>query len=871
MMNKDKEELLIEYNNLNENQKLIVDNLEENILLLAPAGTGKTKTLSLRIGNIIGLDKAKGEEILCLTFTNKGCKEMIEKIQTIVGTEASNIIIKTFHSFCFYIIKTEAKNTDISSDFIIYDEEDCKELISELNNYKFNPSSLQRFIDFVKENSFIYGNVSYKEIVNNLIKYHFNKIKEICSIKNRFDYELMEYLRNYGHLIVETYNKSLWERHALDFNDLMLKVFELFKDNNVVEKWRKAFKYIHIDEVQDTSIVEYNIISKLFPGNMVLMCGDYFQTIYGWRGSKPEIILDNYIKSFNPNIIFFNENYRSTETLLNASAEFLEMAFGKEVNSIYKNRIYPKSSNKGEKLLLKSFSSLKEEGEWIFNKIKALGVEDLSKVAILTRNNRINNNLSNIFAELNSKISPNERVNFLLIDQFKFFRRQEIKDVLAYLKLIENKFDNTSLKRILKRFIGGIGERTIENIESQGFKQLGIRLTDFIDPSTHKYGEVYGLLLNELKNNNVVIFDVESTGIDILEDEIVQISGVKINCKGKVIESFERFLIPSKSVGDSKLVHGFSDEFLKENGEEKRKVLTDFLEFIDGTLLIGHNVGYDIGILNSELSRIDMEKARFIDCYDTLDIARRFYPKLDNHKLETLSNMFETEVRSSHNAMDDVLATKDILIKMVEEKINGTSLERINICGKYLDKFNCLCSDIKCLKDIIGDGCSKLSESGQIGRPCDLIEKIVELSNIKEIYKSEPKRINNVRELYLIAKELDNIRLSTKDALSEFLKTTALSNSEIDRILKKHPRIPIITIHQGKGGEFDYVFLAGLQDYVFPAYASIKNEDLSEEKRVFYVGLTRGKKEVFLTYSREGGKSESRLIQYIPEKYLKRL
>lgn len=871
MLNKDREEFLMEYNNLNENQKLIVNNLEENILLLAPAGTGKTKTLSLRIGNIISLNKGKGEEILCLTFTNKGCKEMMEKIQAIVGKEASNITIKTFHSFCFHIIKTEAKNTDISSDFIIYDEEDCKELISELNNYNFNPNSLQGFINFVKENSFIYSEANYKEIINNLIKYNFNKMKEICSINNRFDHELMEYIRNYGYLIVEAYNSSLWERHALDFNDLMLKVFELFKDRNIVEKWRKAFKYIHIDEVQDTSIVEYNIISKLFPGNTVLMCGDYFQTIYGWRGSKPEIILNNYVNGFNANIIFFNENYRATETLLNASSGFLERAFGEEVNSIYKGKIYPKSINKGKSIIVKSFSSLKEEGQWIFNEIKKLGVEDLSKVAILTRNNRINSSLSNIFLELNLKLSPKDRLSFLLIDQFKFFRRQEIKDVLAYLKLIENKFDNNSLKRILKRFVSGIGDKTVENIESESSKELGVRLTDFTDTSTHKYGEFYGLLLKELEDNNVVIFDVESTGVNILEDEIVQISGVKINYKGEVIDSFERFLIPSKSVGDSQLVHGFSDEFLKQNGEEKRKVLIDFLQFINGTLLVGHNVGYDIGILNSELSRSNMEKAQFIDYYDTLDIARRFYPKLHNHKLETLSDIFKTEVRSSHNAMDDVLATKDILIKMVEEKIKGTSIERINICSKYLDKFNDLSSHIKCLKDIIDKGDLKLTEKSQTGRTYELIEKIVALSNIKEVYKTEPKRINNVRELYLIAKELDNSSLSPKDALSEFLKTTALSNSEIDRMLKKHARIPIITIHQGKGGEFDYVFLAGLQDYIFPTYNAIKNEDLSEEKRVFYVGLTRGKKEVFLTYSREGGKRESRLIQYIPEEYLKRV
>lgn len=876
MLQENKERFLREYNKLNESQKSIVNNLEENILLLASAGTGKTNTLSLRIGNIIGTGKGRQEEILCLTFTNKGCKEMIEKIAAVNGKEASKITIKTFHSFCFHIIKTEAKYTDISSDFTIYDEEDCKELIEEINNYKFNSSSLQRFINFVKENSFINSNTGYSEAVNNLIKYKFNEIKEICIVNKRVDYELLDYLRNYGHMLVEIYNRYLWERHALDFNDLMLKVFELFKNKDIVEKWRKTFKYIHIDEVQDTSIIEYNIISKLFPGNVVLVCGDYFQTIYGWRGSKPEIILDDFMKNFNGEITFFSENYRSTEILLNASSKFLYKAFNDEMNNIYKNKIYPKSDEKGEKIILKSFSSIQSEGEWIFDKIRELNVKDLSKIAILTRNNKINNNLSNVFASINFKLPKEKKLKFLLIDEFKFFRRQEIKDVLSYLKLIENKFDNSSLKRILKRFVRGIGEKTIENIESEEFRNLGIRLTDFVDLSTHMYGEIYGLLLKELENGNVVVFDVESTGINILEDEIVQISGVKINEKGTILDTFEKFIIPEKSVGDSEKVHGFSDEFLRENGEEKQKVLEEFKEFIKGNVLVGHNVVYDIGILNNELNRLEMRQAEFIDYYDTLDISRRFYPNLYNHKLETLSNLFETEVKSSHNAMDDVLATKDILINIVEEKIRTSSIERKNLCSTYLKKFSSISNDINNLRKdlkINSNGNNNLSSESIISqlRPYELIEKIVSISNIKEVYKAELRRINYVRELYLIAKELDDIILSPKGALMEFLKTTALSNSEIDRMLKKHPRIPIITIHQAKGGEFDYVFLAGLQDYIFPTYNSIKHEDLEEEKRVFYVAMTRAKKALFLTYSRENGKKESRLIQYIPEEYLKRV
>ncbi len=180
----------------------------------------------------------------------------------------------------------------------------------------------------------------------------------------------------------------------------------------------------------------------------------------------------------------------------------------------------------------------------------------------------------------------------------------------------------------------------------------------------------------------------------------MQIAGIKINNKGEVIESFQRFLIPKKSVGDSYLVHGFSDQFLKENGENKKVVLKDFLEFIKDTVIVGHNVTFDISILNSELERLGLEKSSFKTYYDTLDIARRFYTSLTNHKLETLSKLFNTETKSSHDAMDDILATKDVLMAMLKEKVKPTIINRMVVYGKYIKKFEPIYEEITNLKKL---------------------------------------------------------------------------------------------------------------------------------------------------------------------------
>ncbi|KRU27567.1 helicase [Clostridium botulinum] len=848
---------------LNDKQKKVINTLDKNILLLSSAGTGKTKTLSMRIGKIIAKDLALGEQILCLTFTNRACKEMKEKIIETVGKEGLKVTVKTFHSFCFDVIKKEAKkNTDISFDFTIYDEEDTKEIISELNSYKFNVSCLQRFINIVKEKSINYKDRDYKDVIDTMIKYNPNIFNDICkNEKYMVDKTLVDYLKIYGYLMVISYDKKLYERHGLDFNDLIIKVHDLFQKDKITTYWREKYKFIHIDEMQDTSEIEYNIVSKLFRNNNIMLSGDYYQTIYEWRGSNPSIIFDNYKKEFNPEFIVFDKNYRSSEILLKASYEFLLNAFGKGVNEIYKEGIEPKANIKGDLIEFKKAYDFMEEATFIFNKIKSLKVEKLSRVAILTRNNRINIALSEKFKILNSKLPKEDRVGFLLVDEFKFFRREEIKDVLAYLKLIVNDFDSNSLKRILKKFGKGIGERTIEEIEKEENIKIGVRLTDLIHKNTQEYGDYYELLTRQLDNENVVVFDVESTGINIIEDEIVQIAGIKINNKGEVIESFQRFLIPKKSVGDSYLVHGFSDQFLKENGENKKVVLKDFLEFIKDTVIVGHNVTFDISILNSELERLSLEKASFKTYYDTLDIARRFYPSLTNHKLETLSKLFNTETKSSHDAMDDILATKDVLMAMLKEKVKPTIINRMVVYGKYIKKFQPIYEEITNLK--------KLS---YIKNPKDIIGEIVNKTKIKEIYKDQYIKINNLREFFVIAKEIENKEISSRDNLIELLKITSLSNSELDRMLTKYPRVPIITVHQAKGAEFDYVFLAGLQNNIFPNYMAVKEGNEIEERRLFYVAMTRAKKYLYLSFSEyehNRRKAKSMLIDYIPKDYLK--
>lgn len=866
--------------NLNEEQQKVVNEQKNNIILLASAGTGKTNTLAERVTSIIKNGNSKPSEILCITFTNKACKEMSDRVMKIVGGEAKDITIRTFHSFCFDVVRTYAKrNTDIFSDFTIFDEDDCREVISKLSYYYATSNlmatnmQIQRVIDFIKVERARIETLEdrvldeYKTVIDEIFKFREEKINQVCSNKGNLNLNLKNYIKFHGHELVTLYDSKLREDHALDFNDLIILTKELFKDEKVVRALKNKFKYINIDEVQDTSIIEYSIIEKLFEGNNVLICGDFFQTIYSWRGSDPEMIFNKFKEKYNPIEIVFSKNYRATKNLNKASLEFLNNAFSSKVSTMYKDGILAESKEDGEKILLKETRGLREEARFIFDYVNKLckNGEDLKRVCVLTRDNNYNIGLSEELYQIGGYEGAD--FEFILVDQFKFFRRQEVKDILAFLKLIANRYDSLSLKRIVNRLPTGIGMRTLEAIESYKYKEVGIRLADYIDPLVLEYGEKFSLLINEFEKENIIVFDVESTGVDVTEDEIIQIAAIKLNKKGEVVDKFEKFLKNKKPVKDSYYVHGFSDEMLQRIGEDKEKVLKEFVEYSKDSIIVGHNVQYDINILRSELERNNLGKPKFKTFYDTLDIYRRFYPGNINYKLENLSNVYDTKHKPSHDAMDDIIATGELLVRAINEKIIPTSMERMALMSKHLKAFTAISKKL-----------NELFQIAESKRPYELVACVMNGFNIKSMYAGDEnkEKLNRLRDLYALFRDLDDKSKGNRDALLDIIRITGLSNGELESLIinrTKKPRIPIITVHQAKGLEFDTVFLTGIQNNTFPSYMSIKEGNLAEEKRVFYVAITRAKKRLVITYNSQGKYGHrneiSQFINYIPKEFFK--
>lgn len=860
----------------NKKQQQVINELNQNILLSAGAGTGKTNVLSYRVANILNKNRANADEILCLTFTNKACRELKNRITSQLDFETANkITIRTIHGFAYQVITTTAKKAQtIFKEFVIFDDEDQKTLIRQtITNFpKARALDIQYIVNCIEQlkQERALKHIYTEDIEADYTTIYHQHLKFNKTFNQQQSDNLMKFFQFDGLNIIINYELALQQMHGLDYKDLIANAYRLFQDENICSPWRKRYKYIMIDEMQDTSSFEYTMLENLFPANNIMLCGDEFQTIYEWRGSNPQKILTAFTEKYNPLIINFNENYRSTKLLLEMAYNTLINLFCKEtILHSYAKNLLSKSSELGHKIELKQANSLANEAQWIFQNIVNLLplVKTPTQIAILVRQNNYLQNLTlhlNYLANIYNQKNQETPIHFIQIDNIRFFKRQEIKDVLSIMKYLINPNDYLSLQRILVNLIPNIGIRTIKQISSAEYLQNGLRLSDFINANFQNPNyEPFSDLISAYLSKDIIVFDIEGTGTDIFADNIIQLSAIKIR-KGKKIAEFNRYLKSDKPVGDSEKVHHISDEYLQTHGENPKLVLQKFCQFIQDAIITGHNIrGYDMDILNQNLLKHNLKPVDFSNInFDTLDLVRRFYPNLPNHKLEFLSNHFQFETKSNHNSLDDVFATGELLHKLLEDKIIPTAKKRSELINKQKNKFIHVAQIFQKLHNILND--NLLLEN--------LITQIVKEFDLVNIYKANATqdgavRLENIRNLFRLAKAELNSHRGT-NGIKELLQYASLSNTDLDALTFSHPKIPIITIHQAKGLEFDYEFLAGMNDDIFPSYFSTRNGSITEEeKRLFYVAITRAKKALFLSSSAR----PSRLLNYIPEQFITKI
>lgn len=443
---------------LNKEQRQAVDTLDGPLLILAGAGSGKTRALTYRIANLVDHGVSPWN-ILALTFTNKAAREMRERTEALLGGSVKDMWVATFHSCCTRILRSDIDKLGRDRNFVIYDDDDQTSLIA----------AIMKCLG-----------VNDKDITKRQIKEHISEAKNKSTEPEKF---LMDnpYLDESVLKVFREYQRSLKEYNALDFDDLLGKTLELFQScPEVLQKYRSKFRYILVDEYQDTNVMQYHIVELLARehGNICVV-GDDDQSIYGWRGADIRNILD-FEKDFpGAKVIRLEQNYRSTSNILDAANAVIENNQGRKSKKLWTD------NGRGDRIETFTADSERDEAHFVCRKIME-GVRNgmnYGDFAVLYRMNA------------QSRIPETTMVNYGIPNKVyggqRFYERKEIKDIMAYLRLIYNPFDDIALKRIINVPKRSIGDASIAELarvaEQEGKSMLVAALTsENIDPRAMK-------------------------------------------------------------------------------------------------------------------------------------------------------------------------------------------------------------------------------------------------------------------------------------------------------------------------------------------------------------------------------------------------
>ena len=516
--------IALDLNTLNKEQLEAVKTVDGPLLILAGAGSGKTRVITYRIAHLIEIGVYPGN-ILAITFTNKAADEMKERVIELIGEEAKSMWISTFHSACVRILRANIEKLGYNKNFVIYDSQEQEKLIDEC----------------LKELNF--DNKLYKprEILSKI-----GSLKD--TLTDEEDY-YKRYADDFKNKVVARtfllYQKKLKNSNALDFDDIINKTVKLFQTYpDVLNRYQRKFKYILVDEYQDTNRAQYELINLLAKGHKNLcVVGDDDQSIYGWRGADIRNILDFEKDYPSCKVIKLEQNYRCTKKILDAANYVIANNEQRKPKKLW-------TENKtGDNIKFYRAENERGEARFILDEIKDLTSTDFKykDVAILYRNNA----MSRVLEE--ALITNN--IPYKVIGGFRFYDRMEVKDIMAYLKVINNPLDNISVLRIVNVPKRGIGASTIDTIREYANQ-------------------------NEISIYSAIL---ESEKIDGLNSRALNAVQKFISLMGSLAAAFEKMDVP-ELINEVIEKTGYVDELKKENTKESTERIENIQEFYSAAL-----------------------------------------------------------------------------------------------------------------------------------------------------------------------------------------------------------------------------------------------------------------------------------------------
>ncbi len=871
----------------NAEQQAVIDELDRNIILFASAGTGKTFTVAQRVKRIIEAGRARPAEILCLTFTIKAAGEMKEDILLYAGESGKEVNTRTIHSFAYQVLKEESVRDP--EDVVlpgVCDEVEAAELLKQTLTecglredaaILGSSTALTNFSSVMKHERELQTLYSEDEAADFSAVYRqirdqkpalFEKMHTFydhAGGTERTDRAFMDFMDANAGTALHAYDQTLRQSNLLDFDDLICLTHKLFRNPEALARWQARYRYIIVDEMQDTSELEYDTLLQLFRTARVMMCGDFFQTIYQWRGSNPEKVLNGYIHEFDAVRFMFARNYRSTRSLTAAGFGYLRNTWPELMGVYCPPDVIPKSDLPGEPILNVRVKAPEDEALWIYDYLDRHRPEDVTKVCIMARSNPYIAKLYDALTRIGTARKDGNELRFFSVDKdAKFFRREVIRDILSFLRILVNPTDAVGFERVVSKYVSGVGKKRISTIREHG--ELGISLASFADDGLYRDDDPYAGLIRAFESGNVVVYDTETTGLDLSHDQMIQISAVRLNADGQVTETFDRRVIPTIPISKgAQATHRQTlEDVIRHGAIGAAEALEEFLAFCDGAVLVGHNsLCFDSPLVRRQLRENGLPAPNILAEYDTLPIARQFLPKSKDYKLDTLCGAFGIVNEAAHDALGDITATGRVLTCLLKRYIIPTGERRRRFLAEWRPRFEKIHAFLCELKS------NYLAKNDVPGMAEHIIAKL-------SLRTRCPEAVHQ--------RTLDDFLYMLKDAapedpvhfLRELLADAALSGSQMDMLIRKLKKIPIITVHQSKGCEFDTVIIAGADDDDFPTYQAKRRGDFEEEKRVFYVAISRARRTLIMTSASQkvnrGGTwplPQSRWIGAIPQEYVR--
>ena len=844
-------------------------------LVLASPGCGKTHILAERI-RYARERGVKYEDMLCLTFTNRAAREMTNRIQKVVGGDFSELMVGNVHRFCSKFLFEQGR---IPADSAIIDDEEAVSIIADYRNE--DEEGVTRDFNRYKgyQTIIFFQHFIYQMEHQHPWKYYLHPesftdddreaVKHICaSQKTEYDEQAVVNIYHHAQEYMDEVNAPgldgktadrirvlLWkmyyancyarykeENHLFDFEDLLLYTYDIYRSDPTC----KRYPWIQVDEVQDLNGMQLAIIDLLTAEDnpMVMYLGDEQQAIFSFMGAKVETLTLLKMRC-KGNIHHLQRNHRSPKYLLDVFNDYAEkqLKIDPELLPLSDNDT---KATSGDLRIIHS-STIEAEHKDITTEALSLYEQNKEeRTAVIVSANSDADRISEAMTEVG--------LTHFKVSGRDLFDTPDVKLLLAHLSVLSNEHNSIAWTRIMKG-VHAFPSHALARRFNWKLKQLALSPSDFLLYPESCYTAEFLRAYNE---EEIVVFDTETTGLNVFQDDIIEIAAIRIKGGEVVGEPLDLYIETDKPIlpmlGDKENpMYAIYHEKMS-TGEllSPSDALRRFLAYVGSSPILGHNANYDYNILDNNLQRYckDTMQAHDIRCFDSLKLIRLLAPSLHSYKLESLLETFQLAGVNSHQAIDDVKATVS-LVRLCAEKAREkqaqqaafirhpkvkpfTNVLRSNYGERYREAVNRL---YKLSTDHEPALVSELSAAYNAFHSDGLINDIPRLDYILRYLRIDMLTDETVANA--LAPQLSQYVMDINT-----LKEADFCNSK--SILE---RIYVTTVHKAKGLEFDNVIIFDAADGRYPnAYNKTKQQD-EEDARKFYVAMSRAKRRLFIAYA----------------------